>query len=91
MEPIEIIYRHSPGYGWDASSSDLKLRFNEILAAGDFTYEATRARVEDALRWSQENDALAFEHYVHESSIAAYVAEQERASAPAAAKTATKA
>jgi hypothetical protein len=83
MEHLEITYNHEPGYGWSASSSDLRLRFDEILAAGDATFEATRARVEDALRWSLEREDLEFEHYVHHSAIPALLAEQERAAAKA--------
>jgi hypothetical protein len=88
MKPIEIVYTHSE-YGWDARSTDLEARFDEVLLAGDFTYAATRARVIDALRWSLEDEAVEFEHFVHESAIAAFVAEQEHAGAakaPAAAK-----
>lgn len=83
MEPLEITYSYEPEYGWYASSSDLKLRLGEILTAGDATFEATRARVEDALRWSLERPDLEFEHYVHQSAIPAFVAEQERAAAKA--------
>jgi hypothetical protein len=83
MEPIEITYRHEPGYGWAASSPDLRLRFDEILTAGDATFEATRLRVEDALRWSLERDDLEFQHYIHQSAVPAFVAEQERTAAKA--------
>jgi hypothetical protein len=87
MEPIEIVYTHHET-GWHATSSDLKARFNEIVSAGDFTYEATKARVMDALRWSLENQDLEFEHFVHESAIPALLAEREAAAAkaPATAK-----
>jgi hypothetical protein len=78
MEPIQIVYTHSE-YGWDARSPDLQARFDEILLAGDFTYEATKARVMDALRWSLENPDLEFEHFVHESAIPALLAEREQA------------
>jgi hypothetical protein len=85
MEPIEIVYTHHET-GWHATSSDLKARFNEIVSAGDFTYEATKARVMDALRWSQDDEDLEFEHFVHESAIPALLAERAAAKAPAAAK-----
>jgi hypothetical protein len=83
MELIEITYRHDPGYGWAASSSDLRLRFDEILTAGDATFEATRAQVEDALRWSLKRDDLEFQHYIHQSAVPAFAAEQEQAAAKA--------
>lgn len=86
MEPIELVYKHYET-GWSASSSDLKERFNEIVASGGDTYEEARARVMDALRWSLENPDLEFEHFVHESAIPALLAERATAAkAPAAAK-----
>jgi hypothetical protein len=87
MSPIEIVYTYS-GSGWMATSADLKARFNEIVAAGDDSYELTRARVMDALRWSLENQDLEFEHFVHESAIPALLAERAAAAAkaPAGAK-----
>jgi predicted RNA binding protein YcfA (HicA-like mRNA interferase family) len=83
MEPIEITYRHEPGYGWAASSSDLRLRFDESLTAGDTTFETTRARVEDALRWALARDDLEFQHYIHQTAVPAFVAEQEQTAAKA--------
>lgn len=94
MDPIEITHRYEgPGSGWSASSYHLLHSRNEILAGGDSTYEATKARIEDALRWSLGDETLEFEHYVAEASIPQYLAERataERATAgttPAAAKS----
>jgi hypothetical protein len=82
MEPIEIVYTYN-GAGWMATSADLKARFGEVVAAGDDTYELTRARVMDALRWSLDDQGLEFEHFVHESAIPALLAEREREAAKA--------
>lgn len=88
MEPLEITYRFDAGYGWYVSSQDLKLRYDEIVAAGGSTFEAAKAEVESLLRWSLEDDALQFTHAVREDSIPQYLAECEMAERAAAGKAA---
>lgn len=79
MEPLEITYRYDAGYGWSASSADLKLRRDEGVVAGGPTFEAAKAEVVSALRWSLEDESLEFTHCVREESIAQYVAERDAA------------
>jgi hypothetical protein len=87
MDPIEITYRYGGArYGWYASSYHLLHSRNENVAGADSTYEATQARVEDALRWSLEDESLEFEHYVEASAIPQYLAEREIAERAAAGK-----
>jgi hypothetical protein len=78
MDPIQIIYTHSE-YGWAARSPDLMARFGEGLSAGDDTYEKTRERVLTVMALGPEHDDHEFEHFIHESAIPAFVAEQARA------------
>lgn len=94
MDPIEITHHYEgAGYGWYASSYHLLHSRNEILAGGDSTYEATKARIEDALRWGLEDEGLEFVHHVAEDSIPQYLAERqiaERATAGATPAAAAK-
>jgi hypothetical protein len=84
MDPITIIYTHGE-HGWSATSPDLLARFNEGLAAGDSTYEKARQRVITVMSLGPEHDDHELEHFVHEASIPAYIAEQRHtAAAPAA-------
>jgi hypothetical protein len=82
MDPITIIYTHSE-YGWSATSPDLMARFDEGLAAGDSTFEKARQRVITVMSLGPEHDDHELEHFVHESAIPAFVAEQQRTAAAA--------
>lgn len=79
MEPIDITHRYDAGYGWYASSPDLRLRYDTGLAAGGDTFEKSKAEVVSILRWGLEDESLEFTHSVHEDSIAQYLAERETA------------
>jgi hypothetical protein len=78
MDTIRVMYECDEGT-WIADSPDFEALSGSRLLAGDGSYDAARARIEDFFPWALERDDIVIEHFVHESSLPALIAERERA------------
>jgi hypothetical protein len=85
MQTIRVMYEYDEGT-WTADSPDFETLSNSRLFAGDSTYEAARASMEDLMPWALERDDIVIEHFVHADSVPAMIAEQRAATTLPAAK-----
>ena len=74
MDPIRILHKHWPGYGWSYTSPDVP-----GMTGGESTYDESVKQAEIGVRFTLECEAeeagepapvVEFEHFIHEDAAA---------------------